>query len=116
MRVNGQVAGVFAAKRGFGSAVLQEISCHPVIFSRAGKIFDGFAKITAVEFGAAFAGGADEHKSEARVEGHGYERGLAVAGNAFNPDALGVHGLIGFEIIETARCAPAPRTQSAPIV
>src|SRR5205814_145761 len=111
-----QVAGVLAAKSGFGRSVLQEISSHPVIFAGASEIFYGFAKIAAVQFGAAFAGGADEHKSETCVECHGDQRGLAVARNAFDADVLGVHSFVGFEIIQAARCSPSPGSQRAPVV
>src|SRR5262249_24647927 len=116
MRIDGEIAGILAAKRGFGSAVLEEIAGHPVIFVRTGEIFDGFAKIAAVAFRAGFAGRADEDESEARVEGHGDESGFAVAGNAFDANLFRVHGLVGFEIVKTARCAPRPCTQCAPIV
>src|SRR5205085_12255388 len=48
VRVDGKIAGVLAAKYRFRGAVLQEIACHPVIFARARKVFDGFTKIAAI--------------------------------------------------------------------
>ena len=69
-----------------------------------------------MQLGAAFAGGADIGDGEARIVGHGDERCLAVAGVAFDADLFGVHGLVGFEIIERAAGAPGPGAQRAPIV
>src|SRR6185437_6470551 len=76
--VDGKVAGVLAAEGGVAGAVLEEVAGHPVILAAAGEVLDGFAPVAAVEFGAAFAGGADEDDGEALVEGHGDERGFAV--------------------------------------
>ena len=114
--IHRHVAGVLAAEGGFGGAVLQEVAGHPVVFAGAGQVLHGFAEIAAVQFGAAFAGGADEHDGEARVEGHGHQRGLAVARNALDADLLGVHGFVGFQIIQAARRAPGPGAQRAPVV
>ena len=41
---------------------------------------------------------------------------FAVTRNAFDADFLRVHGGIGFEIIQSARRAPGPRAQRAPVI
>src|SRR6185295_16731301 len=51
--VDRDVAGVPAAERGRGRAVLQEVAGHPVILARAGEILDGFAEVPAMQLGAA---------------------------------------------------------------
>ena len=53
--------------------------------------------------------------SESLIEGHGDERGLAVARDAFDADMLRVDGWIGFEIVESATRAPSPGAQCAPV-
>ena len=58
-----------------------------------GEILHRLSPIAAMQFGAAFAGRADQNHGEARVERHGHQRGLAVARNAFDADVLGVHAL-----------------------
>ena len=58
----------------------------------AGQVLDGLAEVAAVQLGAAFAGRADQHDREARVERHRDERRLAVARDAFDADALRVDG------------------------
>src|SRR5215471_20285354 len=35
---------------------------------------------------------------------------------AFESDSFGVHGLVGFEVIESAACAPGPGSQRSPII
>src|SRR5205085_8293794 len=82
----------------------------------AGEAFYGLAEVAAVELGAAFAGGADEDDGEAWVVGHGDEGGLPVAGDAFDADAFGVDGLIGFEVVEAAGRAPGPGAEGTPVV
>ena len=114
MRIHGYVAGVLAAENGFRGAVLQEVAGHPMVFSRSGEVLHRFSPIAAVQFGAALAGGTDEHDREAGVERHRHEGGLAVARDTFNPDVLGVHGFVGFEIIQTARRRPTPRPAASP--
>src|SRR5207302_5849130 len=47
---------------------------------------------------------------------HGDEDSFAVAGVAFEADLLGVHGFVGFKIVEGATGSPSPRAQSAPII
>ena len=116
VRVDGQVAGVLAAKGTFGSTILEKVAGHPVVFAGAGEVFDSFAKIAAMEFGAAFAGRADEHKSKARVEGHGDKCSFAITRNAFDADVFCVDSFIGFQIIQSARGAPGPGSQGAPVV
>jgi hypothetical protein len=75
-----------------------------------------FAEVAAEELGAGFAGGADVSNGETRIVGHGDEDGIAVAGVAFEADLLGVHGFVGFKIVEGAAGSPSPRPQSAPII
>ena len=116
VRVHRQIAGGLAAERRLGSAVLQEVAGHPVIFAGAGQILDRFAPVAAMQLGAAFARRADQHHREARVERHRHQRGFAVARDAFDADLFRIHGLVGFQIIEAARSAPAPGAQRAPIV
>ena len=50
------------------------------------------------------------------IVGHGDERGLAVAGVAFDADLFGVDGFVGFEIIEGAAGSPGPGAECAPVV
>ena len=85
-------------------------------YSPSGQALDGFAPVAAMQLGAAFAGRADQHHGEALIEGHGDQRGLAVARDAFDADVLRVDGWIGFEIVEPARGAPRPGAQRAPVV
>ena len=87
-----------------------------MVFVDGGDIFHQLAQIAAVEFGAAFAGGADESNGKTRVIGHGYDSGLAVTGVALNSDVFGIHSLIGFEIVHGAVGAPGPGAQRAPVV
>jgi hypothetical protein len=80
------------------------------------KVFDSFSPIAAVQFGAAFAGRPDQHDGKARVERHGHEGRLAVARDTFDADMFGVHRFVGFKIVESARGAPGPGAQRAPVV
>ena len=116
MRVDRDVAGVLAAERRLGRAVLQEVAGHPVVLARAGEVLDRFAEVAAMQLGAAFARRADEHDRESLVVGHRHERRLAVARDAFDADLLRVHGLVGLEVVEAARRAPRPGAQRAPVV
>ena len=113
--VDGNVAGGLAAEGRLGGAVLHEVAGHPVVFA-AGEAFDGLAEVAAKQRCAAFAGRADEHHGEALIEGHGDERGFAVARDAFDADMLGVDGGVGFEVVEAAARAPGPGAQRAPVV
>ena len=97
-----------------GGAVLHEVSGHPVVLA-AGEALDGFAEVAAQQRGSAFARRADEHHGEALIEGHGDERGLAVARDAFDANMFCVDGRIGLEIVECAAGAPGPRAQCAPV-
>jgi len=72
--------------------------------------------IAAVQFGPAFARGADVSGPEALIVRHGDEGCLAITGVTLQGDMPGVHGFIRFEIIEGAAGAPGPRAQGAPIV
>ena len=103
-------------KVAFDGAVLQEVAGHPVVLAGAGEVLDRFAPVAAMQLGAAFAGRSDQHDREARVERHRDERGLAVARDAFDADLLRVDRLVGLEIVETARRAPGPGAQRAPVV
>ena len=116
MGIHRNVAGVLAAEIGLRGAVLQEVAGHPVVLARAGEVLDRFTPVAAVQLGAAFAGRTDEDHGESGVEGHGHQGGLAVARNTFDADMLGIHGLVGFEIIQAARGAPGPGAQGAPVV
>ena len=116
VRVDGNVAGIHAAGGGFGRAVLQEVAGHPVILAGAGEVFDGFAEVAAQGSCSAFTGGADEDHGEARIVGHGDERGFAVAGDAFDADVFGVDGGIGLEIVEAAAGSPGPGAQCSPLI
>ena len=69
-----------------------------------------------MQLGAALARGADIGDREALVVRHGDQGRLAIARVAFDADLPGVHGLVGFEIIERAAGAPGPGAQRAPIV
>ena len=82
VRIDREVARVLAAERRLGGAVLQEVAGHPVVLAGAGEVLDRLAEVAAVQLGAAFAGRADQDHREARLEGHGDERGLAVARDA----------------------------------
>src|SRR5436190_103740 len=108
MCVDRNVACVPAAELGFGGAILDEVSGHPVILAGGGEIFDCFAEVAAMEFGAAFAGGTDENDGESGFEGHSDQRGFAVAGDAFDADFPGVDSRFGFEVIEGAGGTPGP--------
>ena len=110
----GMSPGVLAAERRFGGAVLHEVAGHPVVLA-AGEALHGLAEVAAQQRGSAFAGRADQHHGEALIEGHGDERGLAVARDAFDADMLRVDGGIGLEIIEAAARAPGPGAQRAPV-
>ena len=112
----GMSPAFFAAERRLGRAVLEEVAGHPVVLAGAGEVLDRLAEVAAVQLRAAFAGRADEHHGEARIERHRHERRLAVARDAFDADALRVHAAIGLEIVERARRAPRPGSQRAPIV
>ena len=97
--------------------LMKLLRCHPVVLA-AGEIFDGFAEVVAMEFGAAFAGGCDERDGDARLEGFGDEGGLAVAGDAFDAEFCGVDVRIGIvgEIFDKLGDAPLPGAEGAPVV
>src|SRR5690606_11515115 len=88
VRIHGDVSGVFGAEGGFGRGVFEEVARHPVIRTGAREVLHGFTEVATVRFGAAFAGGADEHKSEAWLKRHGNKGGFAVAGDALDADLL----------------------------
>src|SRR6201999_1773688 len=94
--------------------VFDEVAGHPVVFA-AGQALDSFTPVAAQEGCSALAGGADQAHRKARLEGQGDERGLAVAGYAFDADVLCVHGGIGFEVIEGAGGAPLPGAERTPV-
>jgi len=86
-----------------------------MVFARPGDVFHQLAPIAAVNLGAAFAGGTDEGDGETLVIGHGHDRSLTIARVALQADLLGVHGFVGFKIIQDAAGAPGPGTQRTPI-
>src|SRR5258708_7036950 len=61
VRVYRQVAGIFASERSLGRAVLQKITCHPVIFAGPREILHLFSEIASVRFDATFPGGEVEN-------------------------------------------------------
>ena len=101
-------------KRGFGGAVFQEVAGHPVVFAAAGEIFHRFTPIAAMQFRAAFAGGAHQHQGEALIVRHGHQSRLAVARHTFDSDMFRIDGLVGLEIIEATARAPGPGAQGCP--
>ena len=107
---------VLRAEAGLLGAVLQEVSRHPVILAGACEVLDRLAEVPAMQLGAAFARRADQDHGKALVVGHRDERGLAEPRHALDADLLRVHGLVGLEVVETARGAPGPGAQRAPIV
>src|SRR5688572_20672809 len=56
VRIHWYVAGVLAAKRGFGGAVLEEVSRHPVILIRRREILDLLSPIAAMQLRTSLAG------------------------------------------------------------
>src|SRR5437667_7448424 len=63
--VNRQITGILAPKRSLSRTILEEISGHPVITSRAREVLNFLAEIPPVRFGAAFSGGTDQHDRKA---------------------------------------------------
>src|ERR1700744_1271816 len=116
MRIHWNVARILAAERSVRSAVLKEVAGHPVVFTGARQILYRFTPVAAMQFRSAFTGRSDQHNSESLIVGHRYERGLAVARNAFDANLLRIHELVGFEIIKTTRRAPRPCAQSTPVI
>src|SRR3970282_1810244 len=100
--IHGDVAGIPASEVRLGRAVLHEIAGHPVVFASAGEVLYLLAPIAAMELGAAFTGGTDQHHRKARVECHRDESSLAVTGHTLDPDTRGVNAFIGFEVVETS--------------
>ena len=96
--------------------VFQEVAGHPVVFAGAREILDGLAEVAPVQFRAALAGGTDEHHLEALIKCHRDERGLAIARHALDADPRGIDRGIVFEVVESARGAPAPGAERAPII
>jgi hypothetical protein len=116
VRVHGNVVRVPCAERRLGRAVPEEVARHPVVFAGPGEVLHLLPEVATVRLGAAFAGRADQHHREARLEGHGDEGGLAVAGDAFDAHAPRVDGGQRFEVVERARRAPGPRAQRSPLL
>src|ERR1700719_2183917 len=111
MGVHGNIAGILAAEGGVGSAILQEVAGHPMIFDSSREVLDRLAPITAMQLCSTLAGGTDQNHGEASVVRHRDQRRLALARTALDPDLLRVRSLIALEIIEPASRAPAPRPQ-----
>ncbi len=82
-------------------------------FATAGDVFELLAEAAAGEVGAACAGGVDVGDGEARIVGHGDQRGLAEAGVAFDGDVVGVDGGVGLEVVDQAE-APQAQARRAP--
>src|SRR5882672_4080297 len=53
VRIYRQVPGVLAVEGRFRSAILEEITRHPMIFTRPGQILHNFAEVATVQLGAA---------------------------------------------------------------
>ena len=81
-----------------------------------GQVLDRLSEIAAVRLGAAFAGRPDQRDREARFERHGHQGGLAVARDAFDPDAPCVHRGQRLEIVERTSRAPRPGAQRSPLL
>jgi hypothetical protein len=73
-----------------------------------GEVRDGLPVIAAAESGAAFAGATGDRQGDARIVSAGPHHGLAQAGNAQDGDPRGIHGAIGFQVIDGAAQAPRP--------
>ena len=73
-----------------------------------GQVFHRLTPIAAVQLGAPFARRTDEHDRKPRVVRHRDQRGLAVAGHAFDADSRRVHARIGLQMLERARRARGP--------
>jgi hypothetical protein len=73
-----------------------------MVFIGAGDILHQLAPVPAVDLGTTFDGRTFEGDGEARIVRHGDGRGLAIARMALHANLFGVHGLVGFEIIESA--------------
>ena len=73
-----------------------------MIFAGAGEVFDRFPEVAAVQLRAALARRTDQYHRESRVERRGYERGLAVARDAFDADVRSVDGGIREHVVEAA--------------
>src|SRR5687767_308482 len=116
MRINRDVAGVFAAESGFRRAVLQEGARHPVVLPCPGEILDSLTEVAAVEFRSTLARRADEDNREPGVEGHRDQGRFAIARHTIDPNLLCVYGWIRFEIVESAGRAPGPGAKRSPIV
>ena len=87
-----------------------------MVFAGAGDVLDDFAPVAAVEFGSAFAGGADESDGKTAIVCQGDDGGFAITRMAFDADLLRVDRLVGCEIIERAARSPGPGAEGSPIV
>ena len=112
MRVHRQIA----RRVGAAPPYLMKLPAIQWYSFAAGEVFNNLAPIAAGKFGAAFAGGTDLGNGETRVICHGDDGGLAIARMALDPDLFGIHGRVGFKIIQRAARAPCPGAQRAPIV
>jgi len=114
--IHRQVAGILAPKRSLNRTVFEEVAGHPVILTGVGEILKLLSEVAPVRFGAAFAGGTNQRDRKASVERHSHQGCFPKPRNTLNADTLGVHCLVGFQIVEAARCAPAPGPQRAPVL
>src|SRR5688572_8140547 len=69
-----------------------------------------------MKLGASLSRRCDEADGEAGIEGHGDERRLAEARDAFDADAPRVDRPVRLEVIERTTRAPRPRTQRSPVI
>src|SRR5207245_769876 len=58
----------------------------------------------------------DQDDGEASVKSHRNQSGLSITRYTFDADLSCIHGRIGFEVIQSASRAPAPRAQRTPVV
>src|SRR5262249_15267910 len=116
VRIDWNVSGVLAAEVGVLGSVLQKIAGHPMVFARTRQVFDGFTPVAPMQLRSALAGRTDENDGKSHVIRHRDASCLAVARHAFDADAFRVDGLVGLHIVETARSAPCPCAQGAPVV
>ena len=112
----GKLLAFLLPNEDLGRAVLQEVAGHPVILAGPCEILHFLSEIASVRFGATFPGGTHQHNSKASIERHGHERSLSITRDAFDANVLRVHAFVRLQIVETARSAPCPRPQRAPVL
>src|SRR5882724_9033821 len=98
------------------SGIFDEVTSHPMVFSRTGYVLHQLAEIAAMQLSPAFPGRADECNGETLIIGHSDDGGLTISRVPFNADFFGIHGFIGKEIIQRAAGAPRPGAECAPVI